>query len=55
MQHPVQLGLSLNGIGIGVSNLIVYEAEAKCPAGKVAVGGGGQTGTLAGSGDIRPE
>ncbi len=35
-------------IGVGVSNLIVYSAEADCPAGDVAIGGGGATGTLAG-------
>jgi len=39
--------LGLN-IGIGVSNLIVYAAEADCPAGYVALGGGVSTGALAG-------
>jgi hypothetical protein len=39
------LGLNL---GIGVSNLIVYAAEADCPVGDVALSGGASTGSLVG-------
>ena len=43
----VQSLLGVN-LGLGVSNLIVYEAEADCPVGYVALSGGGATGSLAG-------
>jgi hypothetical protein len=41
-------GLLGPNVGIGVSGLIIYSNFVTCPAGRVAVGGGGSTGTLAG-------
>lgn len=38
----------IGGVHESTANLIVYAAEADCPAGFAALGGGGSTGSLAG-------